>query len=102
MNSPVSPGAKRQGKIVFLALRARCSQPVTLNPTQVSIKCEMKNQNKGENTASRAFHTPFRRKFSKDMFPQTKVIKQEGGRHACQEVADPNQEGNKAWAAAVV
>ena len=49
-----------------------------------------------------AFHTPFHRRISKDIFPQTKARKQERGRHESQEVADPHEEGNKARAPAVV
>lgn len=40
-----------------------------------------------------AFHTPFPRKFSGNIFLQTKV--KERGRHEIQEVVDINQEGNK-------
>lgn len=40
-----------------------------------------------------AFHTPFPRKFSGNIFLQTKV--KERGRHESQEVVDVNQEGNK-------
>ena len=49
-----------------------------------------------------AFHTPFHWRISEDIFPQTKEIKQERGRHESQEVAGPHHEGNETQAAAVV
>ena len=99
--SSLIPGGERQWKIVCNALRGKYCQPIILYPAKVLIRCEIKKRkqtNKGENMVrqAEAFHTPFHRKFSEDIFPQTKVIKQELGRREDQDVADPNQEGNKA------